>query len=84
MVSREFEASESAQRLFAMKRGNADKIRHAPEKARIGPGQWIAVLSRAERKIKSDNMEDRAFFDVLKFRKRALRAFRIKAEEVGF
>ncbi len=83
-VSREFEASESAQRLLAVKRSNADKIKHAPEKARIAPGQWIAGLSRAEHKIKSDNMEHRAFFDVHKCRKRALRGFRIKAEEAGF
>jgi hypothetical protein len=83
-VSREFEASERFQRLLALKRSYTEKIKHAPENARIAAGQWTAALSRAENKIKSDKMEDRAFFDVLKFRKRLLRAFEIKAEAAGF
>ena len=83
-ITSEFEASERFQRLLALKRSYAEKIKHAPENARIAAGQWTAALSRAENKIKLDKMEDRAFFDVLKFRKRALRACGIKAEEVGF
>lgn len=83
-ITSEFEPSERAERLLALKSTFADTIRHAPENARITAGQWTAALSRAENKIKSDKMEDRAFFDVLKFRKRVLRAFGIKAEEAGF
>jgi hypothetical protein len=83
-ITGEFEGSERFQRLLALKRSYTEKIKHAPENARIAAGQWTAALSRAENKIKSDKMEDRAFFDVLKFRKRVLRAFGIKAEAAGF
>jgi len=42
-----------------------------------------AGLSRAQ-DLKSDKMEDRAFFDVLKFRNQGLSACGMKDEEAGF
>ncbi len=80
----EFEASERAERLFALKRSYADKIKHAPDNARRAAVQWIAALSRAKHKIKSGKMEDTAVFDVLRFRNRALSACGMSAEEAGF
>jgi hypothetical protein len=46
--------------------------------------QWIAALNLGECKNKSDGKEDRAFFDVLKFRNRPLRSCGITKKEVGF
>jgi len=83
-ITSEFEASERAQRLFALKRSYAQKIKHAPDNARRAAVQWIAALSRAKHKIKSGKMEDDAVFDVLRFRNQALNACGISAEEAGF
>jgi hypothetical protein len=83
-ITREFEASERAQRLLALKRSYAEKIKHAPDNARVAAVKWIAALSRAEHKIKSGKMEDSAVFDVLRFRNRALSACGMKPEEAGF
>jgi hypothetical protein len=83
-ITREFEASERAERLFALKRSYAQKIKHAPDNARRAAVQWIAALNRADHKIKSGKMEDSAVFDVLRFRNRALSACGITPEEAGF
>lgn len=83
-ISLEFEASERAERLFALKRNYAQKIKHAPENARRAAVQWIAALGRAKHKIKSGKMEDSAVFDVNRFRHRALSACGMSAEEAGF
>jgi len=49
-----------------------------------GSAMARSAESSRPQKIKSDKMEDRGFFEVLKFRKRPLSAWGIKAEKVGF
>lgn len=82
-IIRDYEAFKRAKRLLSLKRGYADRIRPAPEAARIAAAQWIFALNRADHKIRSGDMEDSAVFHVRRFRNRALSACGIKGEEVG-